>query len=245
MLSRTPQYATLPSLVVIFVSAMACGSTDDTSPPAADSSIGETTDSFAESTVPDTTLDDADASPPNDVSKDQDDASKDDAKDDATDATKEAGKGDAGDAAEGGSGDASGLACGSATCATGEVCCGTSGDAGATLTCAKKCSGGITIACDGPLGCTPSAKYCCATIDGTGSTLPPPDCFKSGGASCKAACPTTISFTCDKSQVKLCRKGADCAGDPVNSNCCDFSTGTLSARFCADDTTKGFAIACY
>ncbi len=143
--------------------------------------------------------------------------------------------------------DFSGINCGAQTCAAGSVCCATPGDPTPTYACAASCAdGGLTIACDGSDNCRSGAgDLCCATLLTHGGTAP--FCDVTAFAACADTCVTQMPATCnaDPGTARLCHRAADCASDTQNPNCCRFTWGGNDVTFCAGQSLKSAAVACF
>jgi hypothetical protein len=142
-------------------------------------------------------------------------------------------------------GDGAAVHCPNQPCGNNLECClVVGGDAGG-LQCLSSCpDGSAPIACTGPQNCTQSTPYCCDTIHvGAGN---PPNCpFNSVQTSCTASCQTQLQLSCPGTETaRLCQHSGDCASDPNNPNCCQFTQNNVSATFCVDNLTKIFAVQC-
>jgi hypothetical protein len=131
---------------------------------------------------------------------------------------------------------------GNTACDMTKVCCATPGKP-TTFGCVPtaSCPTGDSISCDGPDECVGTSTPVCCGVDVPDGTGKYPMCGISKlGTSCTTAnqCPTHLGTTCtDTTKVVICHVAADCAGDPVNDQCCTFMSGAASLTFCIDMTT--------
>ena len=166
------------------------------------------------------------------------DATTDSAKSDAANDTG----GDTGSGDTGTTMDAAGVVCGSEVCGTGQVCCASGDpDSGFMLACVTGMAcpdGGAALKCDGPEDCPTGAKICCAevAVEGSGFACT----FKTGVAECRGTCNTMVPASCpNTATVRRCQKHADCT-EAETTNCCEFSSGGSTAKFCTPDWMTGF-----
>jgi hypothetical protein len=99
------------------------------------------------------------------------------------------------------------------------------------------------LACTGPDDC--GGMTCCAVLD-VGPGMLPMCPINGFSASCKPTCPGMFMLMCNmKSQTRLCRMKAHCAGDPTFTDCCEFDTAMGPVRACVPGIVAPFAKMCY
>lgn len=103
----------------------------------------------------------------------------------------------------------------------------------------------LGLMCSSAAGCGGTTPHCCADFT-LGPGTPPACPVVSFNVACKATCNGNIPLSCSSTdRVRLCSKGADCAGDPGGyKNCCEFAAGAVKVNMCITDLLKVFAGPC-
>jgi hypothetical protein len=141
-----------------------------------------------------------------------------------------------------------GVRCPSAPCEPGETCCAIQGASGPQLSCFSGTScgdAGFVISCDGPEDCASDKlnPLCCGTL-AVGSGTAPACPVESVSATCVATCDTSLAQACPgSSTVRLCHASSECT-ESAFPKCCAFTQGSVTARFCVDDSTSQFSASC-
>jgi hypothetical protein len=94
-------------------------------------------------------------------------------------------------------------------------------------------SGDMSLACTGSDDCGGATPLCCINATLGSGTFP--KCpVSSASVACQATCDGKIALKCSATDtVRVCDKGADCAGDPGGyTNCCPNPLGMASLNVC-------------